>query len=78
MINLLKFTPIYSCFNIVSKVERIVDPPSGWLYGFPKVMPDGLDTEEKRIQWFLDNGYPQREIDMGSLNHCRFWYATAN
>lgn len=49
----------------------IIDPPSGWLYGFPKedTRPDNQTPEE----WFLEQGYPQRLIDQGMLNHCRFW-----
>ena len=39
----------------------MIDPPSGWRYGFPKVIPEDVtDT----IQWLLDNGYPQHEIDI--------------
>jgi len=48
----------------------IVDPPSGWKYGFPKPVPSNKATTE----WFLDNGYPQFEIDRGMLEHVRFWY----
>lgn len=48
-----------------------IDPPSGWRYGFPKVIPEGVtDT----IQWLLDNGYPQSEIDAcGDHFYCRHW-----
>jgi hypothetical protein len=39
---------------------RIIDPPSGWKYGFPKPMPnDVVDIK----QWLVDNGYPKAEID---------------
>jgi hypothetical protein len=55
----------------MSKVEYI-DPPAGWKYGFPKVLPENVtDT----IQWLLDNGYPQHEIDLcGNHFYCRHWY----
>jgi hypothetical protein len=39
-----------------------IDPPSGWLYGFPKVAPDpplyGTELEE----WLVKEGYPQRLV----------------
>lgn len=53
---------------------KMVDPPSGWRYGFPKPMPEDLKSEQERVQWFLDNGYPQNLIDDGMLGHCRTWY----
>lgn len=55
----------------MSKVEYI-DPPAGWKYGFPKVLPENVtDT----IQWLLENGYPQHEIDLcGNHFYCRHWY----
>ena len=55
---------------------HMIDPPSGWRYGFPKVIPEGVtDT----IQWLLDNGYPQHEIDnCGDHFHCRHWEEDTN
>lgn len=53
---------------------KMVDPPSGWRYGFPKPMPEDLKSEQERVQWFLNNGYPQHLIDGGMLGHCRTWY----
>lgn len=58
-----------------------VDPPSGWQYGFPKEYtfepskPDLTDAEydAERVQWFVDNGYPQSLIDQGQLKYCRSW-----
>lgn len=45
-----------------AKVRRcIIDPPSGWRYGFPREIPD---SELHRInEWLVENRYPQREID---------------
>lgn len=38
----------------------LIDPPSGWKYGFPKVAwPIPEDTDK----WLTENGYPQQEID---------------
>jgi hypothetical protein len=53
-----------------------VDPPSGWMYGFPKIIPLRILLEENnegRAKWFLDQGYPQALIDDGMLSHCRYW-----
>ena len=49
----------------------MVDPPSGWKYGFPKAKPDdATDT----IAWLLSEGYPQSEIDkMGNTLFIRTW-----
>ena len=33
-----------------------VDPPSGWLYGFPKVYDPSVDGD--CTEWMIKNGYP--------------------
>lgn len=48
----------------------IYDPPSGWMYGFPKPYKP-LDGETLE-QTLLRDGYPQYEIDRGGAKHCRF------
>lgn len=51
-----------------NRVETLlIDPPSGWRYGFPKVIPE---SELHRAEdWMVENGYPQKEIDQfGSGN----------
>lgn len=54
----------------------VIDPPEGWRYGFPKVIPDDVQDERK---WLVENGYPQEEIDKlanskyGDLFYCRYW-----
>ena len=49
----------------------MVDPPSGWKYGFPKAKPDDATN---LIAWLLSEGYPQSEIDkMGSSFFIRAW-----
>lgn len=51
---------------------KMIDPPSGWKYGFPKVFdcPDDGDMHE----WLVNNGYPREEIDkLGKYFFCRFW-----
>ena len=55
----------------MTKVHYI-DPPAGWKYGFPKVLPEGVTNT---IEWLLENGYPQHEIDAcGDHFYCRHWY----
>ena len=46
-----------------------IDPPSGWMYGFPKEFPDGIEDVNK---WLAENGYPQSEIDKWDSVPCGF------
>jgi hypothetical protein len=52
--------------------RKMIDPPSGWKYGFPKEIPEHVDNTR---QWLLDNGYPQHEIDAcGDSFFVRGWW----
>jgi hypothetical protein len=52
--------------------RKMIDPPSGWKYGFPKEIPEHIDDTR---QWLLDNGYPQSEIDAcGDQFFVRGWW----
>lgn len=44
----------------------IVDPPSGWRYGFPAPLEDDYEGQLRRA------GYPVKDIPF-ALNHSRFW-----
>ena len=59
--------------DIYSKAIMI-DPPSGWMYGFPKLYDK--DKDGTMWEWLVREGYPQSEIDRyGKSNFfCRFWY----
>ena len=47
------------------------DPPSGWKYGFPKPIPEGV---KNTTEWLIEQGYPQEEIDrLGDNFYCRYW-----
>ena len=47
------------------------DPPEGWVYGFPKPVPDNIDDI---IPWLLSEGYPQAEIDACGVHfHVLYW-----
>lgn len=50
----------------------VVDPPSGWRYGFPKVVPE--DRKNDLVEWLVEVGYPRAEIEaLGAHFYCRFW-----
>lgn len=53
-------------------MARIIDPPSGWKYGFPKVYdnPENLSTEK----WLVKHGYPESEFNKdGKVYYIRTW-----
>ena len=53
-------------------VMIMIDPPSGWKYGFPMVfdMKEGGNINE----WLVSKGYPQSLIDeFKGVLPCRFW-----
>ena len=51
---------------------KMIDPPSGWKYGFPKPIPD--DRINNQLVWLVEEGYPQKEIDnLGEYFFCRTW-----
>lgn len=57
----------------IKKVKVLmIDPPSGWLYGFPLPMIN-KDKDEPIEDFLLRNGYPQKLIDEGMAKHCRYW-----
>ena len=39
---------------------KMINPPAGWKYGFPKAIPDDVTDV---MAWLVENGYPQEEID---------------
>ena len=50
--------------NETSKKENLIliDPPSGWKYGFPKVVTQEQYKSIKDLkQWCIDNGYSREE-----------------
>ena len=44
----------------------IVDPPSGWRYGFPAKLKGDYR------QQLIDAGYPKKDIEL-ALKHSRYW-----
>lgn len=49
--------------------KLIVDPPSGWRYGFPKELKPGVKYEDLLLQ----SGYPEKEIEF-AVKYSRSWY----
>lgn len=52
--------------------KTFIDPPSGWKYGFPRVVPDDVITQEDYIKWFKKVGYPEKDIEF-ALKYSRHW-----
>ena len=51
----------------------MVDPPSGYRYGFPK--PYDKEKHPDFNLWLVSEGYPQKEIDsLGENFCCRYWH----
>ena len=49
-----------------------IDPPEGWKYGFPKVLPK--EAQGRNLEWLIENGYPKKIIEeMGDFFYCRYW-----
>ena len=54
-----------------NKTQMMIDPPSGWRYGFPKAYDENKDGD---LRAFLkSNGYPEKNIDF-ALENCRMFY----
>jgi radical SAM superfamily enzyme YgiQ (UPF0313 family) len=52
-------------------MRQVIDPPYGWMYGFPKAIPSDVKDTKK---WLVENGYPQKIIDeYGDSFYCRHW-----
>lgn len=54
-------------------MRRMIDPPEGWKYGFPKELPKGaivMNTKE----WLIGQGYPRELIERyGDHFACSYW-----
>jgi hypothetical protein len=49
--------------------KTFIDPPQGWKYGFPKVLPLYVEDIGK---WLVENGYPEKDVEF-ALSHSRMW-----
>jgi hypothetical protein len=57
----------------MTQPKKMIDPPSGWMYGFPKVLPDNVNLRA----WLLEQGYPEKDVDW-AMDHCRYWEVDNN
>lgn len=57
-------------FNESTRV-LIIDPPSGWKYGFPK--PYDKKIDQTLEEWLIENSYPRSLIDQNMSKYCRYW-----
>jgi hypothetical protein len=59
----------------MKKIVTMCDPPSGWKYGFPKIIPEyARETRESYFGWLTSEGYPGTMIhEFGERFYCRFW-----
>ncbi|NDH48995.1 MAG: hypothetical protein EBY41_00320 [Proteobacteria bacterium] len=51
--------------------KLIIDPPEGWMHGFPKPLPSDVDDI---TEWLVKEGYPREKIEeAGEYFYCRYW-----
>ena len=59
-------------------MRRMVDPPGGWMYGFPKEIK-GDEEVRNMIEWLVANGYPREVIkSYGNHFYVRQWTEDEN
>lgn len=51
----------------------IVDPPSGWKYGFPMELPEGKTMRDL----LRESDYPEKDIEF-ALDNIRVWQEDDN
>lgn len=52
------------------KTNMMVDPPTGWKYGFPKLYNEEKDGDFR--QFLLNSGYPEKDVDF-AMQYIRCW-----
>ena len=57
--------------KIMAATKLMVDPPSGWQYGFPALWDKEQYPELK--DFLKAKGYPEDQIDF-ALNYIRMWF----
>lgn len=61
------------------KKVLMVDPPSGWKFGFPRPLPEEYKNSEKFYTWLEECGYPKKLIEsFGENFFCRYWEEEVN
>lgn len=62
------------------------DPPSGWRFGFPKIMPSHIKTINDAVEldpieldeWLVSEGYPLELVEEGMGRYCSYWNGAWN
>ena len=49
----------------------MVDPPSGWQYGFPRMYD--AEQDGKIEDWLVRMGYPVQDVEF-ALKYLKMWY----
>ena len=52
--------------------RTIIDPPSGWKYGFPKEVPPEVRLYGILADWLIEEGYPEKDIGL-AMKYSRYW-----
>lgn len=51
----------------------MIDPPSGWKYGFPKPVPEAFFDEGFDLgNWLVACGYPAKDVPL-AIKYSRYW-----
>lgn len=54
-----------------------IDPPAGWKYGFPKIIPK--EHQERASLWLVEQGYPKEILEeYGEHFYVRMWEQEEN
>lgn len=54
-----------------------IDPPSGWMFGFPKIYDKSVDNPDVE-EWIVEKGYP-RKMKNAFKNGIPFrWWSAEN
>ncbi len=51
------------------KSVLVVDPPEGWKYGFPDILPENIEY----VDFLKQKGYPEDKIEL-ALMYSRTWF----
>lgn len=57
--------------NYNNLIGKFIDPPSGWMYGFPKKF-EPLPNETLE-EWLVRKGYPEEDVSF-ALKYLRVIY----
>lgn len=53
-------------------MKQMIDPPTGWKYGFPRPYDEATDGSMR--EFLLTHGYPEKDVDF-ALEYMRCWPA---